>query len=1421
MRTSLQRSLSSRVGSISANIPLADVMETYREMVGTSLILKKNDTMSNKDSFTVEEVEALVMRDLTKNKDLPTLLKTQEDMLLPCLSEEEEEKEAAQAMADRHPEVSYEKESMNKSTDSRGDRFRPEPEAQFFPSLATAARADHDNAPVPSNYTRNNLSEKAKEDPQVPAKAGDVEEEDANVLSPLELRMKSFLSNRSREVSVSPVMHSRSRAPSSASMSSTNGARLVRRQTVKEEGEEEEGDKEEGSESDGGGKVLMQQGIPSFAHEEAFNPPRNINLKSEEVLTAPNDDDGEEFERDAVEDYDDGIYDEDVHDCEDEESEFINNSDQRDANSFPEDEIKEEECEERGHRSFAEAALEVLHSSFSLSSPSLDLSNQRITSLADASFSSSNYIHPTLLHLRVLSLRNNALRVIDCALLNSLPALEQLDVSHNCIAAIEGSLTLKRLDDVDLSHNRLQRASHLLLWTSLRSLNLSHNLISDPSGLPANLISLSLAHNRLSSYLSLRLLTLLPRLHILDLRGNPLVTLEEEKESEEERSRWRVRLTSLMPRLTGILLFSYILGFILLEIGIYNELEINGQRRRLFLEASGPTEEEDDGKKGAKRRKEGNHAPCLSPAQQLEGDKKRMNMSIISERNKENKRRQNEELWISQRKGVKGFDKSLTEEQWKVLTLRLTHVSEKKKQLSASASFVRSGNDHSQSNIATKLFSNTAASWTAAKTSGSTGKRSKASSYSSSSGQLAARQLLVEVERSLRRAASSLRLLFLEDCNVEQGSRVLSVFDPLQLDKLAIRAHTLLHSLSTSSSSSSLQRALKLTIKQIQELAKLMEQLRQHLLKISPMDLTAPISDGIDMVMLTETGKFVNESILFQYQCEYKTVKERRKSTKASAVVEVGEKDAMEHQQAPLQRLSSSKEEKELHLSTLKKGLLQRALLATSSSYFPAIDACNSSYIQTDLLVLDDVFSLPSTTPSFSMDVLLQDLHHRLAEIAIENGVSPDFDMSSEPDASGKEEEEREEHIGRDAGDYGNDNNNSMIEGGIGAAMGSDPSSQQQAAVIIKRRVDDSEGNNEPRKLSSSISTVSSLNASDEAISANEDEEDLEVEERRKDEYEISVSKIMFREEEPSTVHLTPPPPPSASLIPLSPFSVCSSRYGCDDEVLIISDKMESSVEDQEDQKEEREGDAALIMIRKDEEDEYPLHKIIGQGSSSALPSSPSVLTLKDQEEEDEGQRDSAALILIRKEDDDDEHYPLTEFGGIFSSSALISSSSSELPTIVSVPNIPALPPCPPSPTPCLPFSPISAQSTWEEEFDEKEEQEADECTRDILTHEASTHLLWLAAFTQQGGREGDETNPEGVDDTKTCADATEEKLYEPREEPIKTIIDVPTFQPHPPPPFPPSALIESSADTGGSSEADRKAKIKERLLARMQLNKG
>ncbi|XP_043196920.1 leucine-rich repeat neuronal protein 2-like [Amphibalanus amphitrite] len=177
----------------------------------------------------------------------------------------------------------------------------------------------------------------------------------------------------------------------------------------------------------------------------------------------------------------------------------------------------------------------------------LDCSGAGVTSVSGAGL--------TLPALRQLDLSHNGLSAVTESMFRSLAALRELDLSHNRVSLVaDTGLVLPRLTALNMSHNRLSSLSRFTLidLTELRQLDLSHNelqhLARGPLVGTRELTLLDLSHNRLSrlstdALRSLRVQTLdlsanvfrrlptaalmaLKWAAVLDLSGSPLPQLE-------------------------------------------------------------------------------------------------------------------------------------------------------------------------------------------------------------------------------------------------------------------------------------------------------------------------------------------------------------------------------------------------------------------------------------------------------------------------------------------------------------------------------------------------------------------------------------------------------------------------------------------------------------------------------------------------------------------------------------------------------------------------------------------------------------------------------------------------------------------------------------------------------------------------------
>ncbi|GJQ15620.1 hypothetical protein GpartN1_g7411.t1 [Galdieria partita] len=133
--------------------------------------------------------------------------------------------------------------------------------------------------------------------------------------------------------------------------------------------------------------------------------------------------------------------------------------------------------------------------------------------------------------LRALVANDNKIATLDSFI--KLVNLNSLILSRNHlqdITAIRSIVTLKKLS---CSHNQLRRIPDLSRLVQLTELRLNDNLIDSlPSTLASNrsLKVLDLGHNRIRNKEDLSVLSLLPRLKVLNLVGNP-VSLEEDFQS--------------------------------------------------------------------------------------------------------------------------------------------------------------------------------------------------------------------------------------------------------------------------------------------------------------------------------------------------------------------------------------------------------------------------------------------------------------------------------------------------------------------------------------------------------------------------------------------------------------------------------------------------------------------------------------------------------------------------------------------------------------------------------------------------------------------------------------------------------------------------------------------------------------------------
>jgi Leucine-rich repeat (LRR) protein len=132
-----------------------------------------------------------------------------------------------------------------------------------------------------------------------------------------------------------------------------------------------------------------------------------------------------------------------------------------------------------------------------------------------------------LVNLKVLSLADNEISVL--AGLEQLVGLEELILESNRLTSLAGIEYLTKLVVLEAGKNRLVRVSHVSHLLSLTQLSLEDNDIESIDGIVQlpHLMDLYMANNRLSDQKEVASLKELPRLIILDLSGNHVVSSVE------------------------------------------------------------------------------------------------------------------------------------------------------------------------------------------------------------------------------------------------------------------------------------------------------------------------------------------------------------------------------------------------------------------------------------------------------------------------------------------------------------------------------------------------------------------------------------------------------------------------------------------------------------------------------------------------------------------------------------------------------------------------------------------------------------------------------------------------------------------------------------------------------------------------------
>ena len=148
-------------------------------------------------------------------------------------------------------------------------------------------------------------------------------------------------------------------------------------------------------------------------------------------------------------------------------------------------------------------------------------------------------------HIRRLVVTQCNLPTVDFDTLHNLPNLVEINLSHNNIRTISGSLppTVLRLN---LSHNQLEDVSCLAATkvSALRDLLLSNNHIKQLGLLPSKCLErLDLGDNMIADPLTLRMLGFCDQLASINLEGNPYCNTHKN---------WKLKLKSYLPRLIEV-----------------------------------------------------------------------------------------------------------------------------------------------------------------------------------------------------------------------------------------------------------------------------------------------------------------------------------------------------------------------------------------------------------------------------------------------------------------------------------------------------------------------------------------------------------------------------------------------------------------------------------------------------------------------------------------------------------------------------------------------------------------------------------------------------------------------------------------------------------------------------------------------------
>uniref|UniRef100_A0A3B3TVK4 Nischarin n=1 Tax=Poecilia latipinna TaxID=48699 RepID=A0A3B3TVK4_9TELE len=136
---------------------------------------------------------------------------------------------------------------------------------------------------------------------------------------------------------------------------------------------------------------------------------------------------------------------------------------------------------------------------------------------------------PVWRHLTTLDMSHNCIGAVDDSV-KLIPKVEFLDLSYNHLSSVENLQHLYSLVHVDLSYNRLRslEAAHTRLG-NIKTLSLAGNHLETLSGLSKlySLVNLDLSHNQLAQLEEIRNIGALPCLEKLNLSSNPMCIIPD------------------------------------------------------------------------------------------------------------------------------------------------------------------------------------------------------------------------------------------------------------------------------------------------------------------------------------------------------------------------------------------------------------------------------------------------------------------------------------------------------------------------------------------------------------------------------------------------------------------------------------------------------------------------------------------------------------------------------------------------------------------------------------------------------------------------------------------------------------------------------------------------------------------------------